>query len=167
MKTLIIISLLFFSGCITQDKCLQRFPPEVKETITIVTETVTVTRDTVIYVQLEPEMIYQTDTVKIDVLTGLIQSERSHLETSLAWSVAQVQNSKLHHELHQKDTLIEFKLQNAITEIERLQKELREKVTTIEVPRKLTAWQKLLMGLGWITIGGIISIIGLVILRFK
>jgi len=77
MKTLIIISLLFFSGCITQDKCLQRFPPEVKETITIVTETVTVTRDTVIYVQLEPEMIYQTDTVKIDVLTGLIQSERS------------------------------------------------------------------------------------------
>jgi len=85
----------------------------------------------------------------------------------LAWSVAQVQNSKLHHELHQKDTLIEFKLQNAITEIERLQKELREKVTTIEVPRKLTAWQKLLMGLGWIMIGGVITLIGLLILKFK
>ena len=140
--TLIAAVALLLPGCITQDKCLKRYPPQIKEVTTYITETVTVTRDTTIYIKLPAEVQTHTDTVYIDSVTGLINSKRSRLETSLAWSTAQIINSRLHHELMQKDTTIEARLKDAIREVERLQKEITEKVTTVEVPRKLTRYQR-------------------------
>jgi len=143
---------LMLSGCISQKRCLQRFPPVTEETVKIVTETKIITRDTTILVRLPAEVLIQNDTVLIDNTTGLIFSEPSFLETSLAWSKAQVLNSKLHHELHQKDTTIAFRLNNAIKEIERLETELRQKQTTVEVPRPLSKWQSFLQFLGYLSL---------------
>ena len=169
MKTLILIAALalLLTGCVTQDRCLRKFPPEIKEVTKIVTETVTITRDTTIYVRLPAEVVVQTDTVLVDTETGLITSKLSRLETSLAWSTAQIRNSRLHHELQQVDTTIEHRLQDAIREVDRLEKELTEKVTTIEVPRRLNWWQRLRMTIGTLALGSGLGWLVLLILKIR
>ena len=144
MKTILFtlaIFTLILSGCITKEKCFNRFPPQTIETVTTTIEIKETFKDTIIYQTLPGEIVTLVDTV-IQEKDGRINSKISHLETSLAWSTAQIRNNLLHHELHQKDTTLEINLQNAIREIERLEKELTEKTKVVEVPRKLTWWQK-------------------------
>lgn len=139
---MLIVAVLMLSGCITRERCLNRFPPQISDSIQIIRETVETIRDTTITVEIPGEVRLRVDTVYSDPKTGQSKSEKSFLETSLAWSSAEVKDGKLFHELHQRDTTIEFRLENAIREVDRLEKELRQKTTTVEVPRKLTRWQK-------------------------
>jgi len=159
-----IVMITMLAGCVTQERCLQRYPPEVKEITKLVTETKIVTRDTTIYVTMPAEVVVMTDTVVLDQGTGLINSKLSRLETSLAWSTAQIINSRLRHELYQKDTTIEHRLQNAIREVDRLEKELTERTTAVEVPRRLTWWQRLTIAVGTLTIGAGIMLLAIVLL---
>ncbi|MBE0661148.1 MAG: hypothetical protein IH597_01670 [Bacteroidales bacterium] len=147
----ILLPLLLFSGCITRQKCLQRFPPEIKEITSVTVEVRETFRDTIIFRELPGDTIIQVDTVLIDN-KGLINTNISLLETSLAWSKAQIRNNKLFHELVQKDTTLEFRLHNAIKEVERLEKELTLKTETVEVPRKLTKWQQFRLSLANISL---------------
>jgi len=150
---IIIVALaLLLTGCITERKCLKRYPPEIKETITIETETVTIRRDTTIYITLPGEVQYQTDTVIIGA-GGVINTKPSILKTSLAWSCAKIVNNRLMHELHQTDTTIEARLADAIRETERLRRERREVVTVREVPAKLNTFQRIAVVWLWVTLG--------------
>ena len=169
MRTFVIIAamLVLLTGCTTQEKCLRMFPPQVHEVIKTEVITNTVVKDTTIYVTLPPEVVVNTDTVYVDAATGLINSKESYIATSLAWSTAQIVNSRLLHSLTQIDTTIEFRLQDAIRETERLEKELREKVTTIEVPRRLTWWQRTMIISGYLFWGGVLLVIGFIGLRLR
>jgi hypothetical protein len=140
MFTLAILMLLF-SGCITKEKCYNRFPPQTIETVTTTIEVKETFKDTIIYQTLPGEIVILVDTV-IQEKDGKINSKLSRLETTLAWSTAQIRNNLLFHELHQKDTTLEFRLNDAIREVERLEKELTLKTETVEVPRQLTKWQQ-------------------------
>lgn len=153
MKALIFIllPLFLFSSCITRQKCLQRFPPEIKEITSVTVEVRETLRDTIIFRELPGETLIQVDTVLIDN-KALINTHVSFLETSLAWSKAQIRNNKLCHELVQKDTTLEFRLNDAIREVERLEKELTLKTETVEVPRKLTKWQQFRLSLANISL---------------
>ena len=153
MKTLILILIasLTLSGCITENKCNRRFPPIVNEIIKTEIKIETRYRDTIIYKELPPEIVTQTDTVIISS-DGKINTRESYISTSLAFSTAQIINNRLHHALTQRDTTIEFRLQDAIKEIDRLETQLHEKTTTVEVPRKLTWWQRSIMGIGYLAL---------------
>jgi hypothetical protein len=117
----ILLPLFLFSGCITRQKCLQRFPPEIKEINSVTVEVRETLRDTIIFRELPGETLIQVDTVLIDN-KGLINTNISFLETSLAWSKAQIRNNKLFHELVQKDTTLEFRLNDAIKKLKGLKR---------------------------------------------
>jgi hypothetical protein len=166
MKTLLFVAAIaLLSGCITREKCQRRYPPEV---ITeVITETQIITRDTLIYITLPPEVVVHTDTVLIDQQTGLVNSRRSYLETSLAWSTAQVIDSRLHHELQQPDTTIEVRLKDALKTVDRLQRELSEKITTVEVEKPLTWWQQTMIRGGYLLLALIAGAVGYALLKIK
>lgn len=145
---------LIFSGCITREKCYNRFPPEIKEITSVTVEVREFLRDTIIFRDLPGETLIKVDTVLIDN-KGSINTSISFLETRLAWSKAQIRSNKLFHELVQKDTTLEFRLNDAIREVVRLEKELTLKTETIEVPRKLTKWQQFRLTLANIFLVGV------------
>lgn len=143
MKTLMFIFLVFvLAGCATKRRCLRLHPPQVERVV----ETKIITRDTTIFVVVAPEI--QTDTVHvyIDRRTGLIHSPLSRLETSYAWSTAQVVDSRMQHALHQRDTLIEQRIQDAIRTTDRV-----ETITEIvEVERPASWFHKI--AIGWLIV---------------
>ncbi len=142
MKTLLLLipfALLF--GCATKERCLKRFPPQQITDTHIITETIETFRDTTIFVSLPGASVTFFDTILVDRVTGLPKPAYSFLETSLSWSSAEIKQGFLFHDLHQKDTLIEVELQNAINEIVRLQSELSYYQSVIEVPRELSNFQ--------------------------
>jgi hypothetical protein len=165
MKNLLCILLLVsLSGCVSEKQCLRKYPPQITEVEKVITNTIIKTRDTIIYKEIQGETKYFYDTV-IVTKDGLVNTRPSVLETTLAISQAQVVNNRLQHELRQKDTMIELRLKDALKEIETLEQRLNEKVTTIEVPAKISRWNKMLIALGWLTLGGLFSFLALVLLR--
>ena len=113
---LIILTLsLTVTSCVTQRACNRKFPPQVTTITNTVTETIL--RDTIIYITLPGEVVTSPgDTVYIDRVTGLSTSRKSTLETTYASSWAQVVNGILLHELEQKESEIEQRIENAIRE---------------------------------------------------
>ncbi len=157
MKPLILftIAILTLSSCVTQRACNGRFPPVERE-ITI-RETVTIYRDTTVYIHLPAEVVTLTDTVTVYIREGLPESERSELHGTYAWTWAQVKRGRLLHELHQKDTAIVRTIDRAIREA------TTTETTTIEIIREvnvLTGWQ-------WFQIwAGRLMLFGLAVILF-
>lgn len=147
MKNLILLllSLTLLSGCVTQDRCSRKFPPETKiiRTDSIIRTTETVYRDTTIYIRLPGEVKYSTDTVTI--VNGINQSRKNYLFTSFADSWAWVQNGRLYHELIQKDTLIGCEVQDAIRITwERAERYYKEQQQTVVTTNKVPLFYKIL-----------------------
>ena len=148
------------SACATQERCNERYPPKVTE----VTKTVTVYRDTTVYVYIHADTVHDTKTVYID-RGGLIQSDHSMLNTRFARSTAYVKDSKLFHDLTQLDDSIASVIHNATrTEIQYI-----DKTTEVPVPRDLTGWQWFQIWAGRILIGSvgllILVIVGRLVLK--
>lgn len=142
---LIFISLLLLSSCVTERRCARMYPPQ--ERVDSVYLQTVVYRDTTIFVHLPGDTI--RDTIHVEVVNGLIQSQRSQLETQLALSWAQVVDGMLLHELQQKDTTIARIIEQAIREAS------TETVVTKEVVHKvyeLTNWQWLQLWAGRIAL---------------
>jgi hypothetical protein len=134
MKYLIIL-LVLFSSCVTQKRCDSRFPPIIKDSI--IRETVTIYRDTTVYVQIKADTVHDTTTVYLDK-GGLIQSDISFMNTRFATSKAYVLNSKLYHSLFQLEDSIAKTIANAI---KNSSTNTVETVTIIEKVNELTGWQ--------------------------
>ena len=127
----IALVLLMSSGCVTQKRCLNKFPP----VVTTITDTIpgeTVYKDTTIYVSVPGDTII-TDTTIIISDSGRIQFAEVFAETELAYAHSWIQVDRLRLELIQKDSLYQFKLDSAIREntdtIKIVQKEV------VEVPK--------------------------------
>jgi hypothetical protein len=141
-KILFFLVLISFASCVTRKACERKFPPEVmiirKDSIIRTTETIY--RDTTIYTHIPGDSV--SDTKPVLQKDGIISSDTSNLATAFAKSRAYVDNGKLIHELIQKDTLIQKKIDNAIrltwVRAERFFE--TSKTITIEVNR-LTGWQ--------------------------
>ena len=157
-KVLIIFSwLLIVTSCTTQQKCLEKYPPQVRE----ITKTVTVYRDTTIFVRIPGDTVHRIDTVWID-RHGFVQSDVSILYTRFAESRAWIKNSKLFHKLTQNEDTVSKVLQGAIrTEVQYV-----DRVSTVEVPRALTWWQTTQIWAGRLLLMCVAVLIGLVVARF-
>jgi len=111
----------FYAICVTDET----ETTEIRDTVWIEK------RDTVIEYKVEKETV--TDTVFLAQDGGFIYSDTSMLFTGLARSEAFIYRNKLYHFLESGDTILNIRLNNAITERNRLREELSTKVQTVTV----------------------------------
>jgi len=117
---LLLLSLYFLlitvSGCVTQKRCYEKYPPQIitKDSI-VYKDRMVVFYDTV-YIKGDTVNIY--DTVVMDRITGLINSDPLMANAEYSQAIAQVINSRLFLNLIQKDTAIARMLEENIKEIE-------------------------------------------------
>jgi len=143
MKNLFLIPILlvFACSCTTMDKCNRKYPPVESFQITdsVVTETITKYKDSLIYYSLDPDTVTLFEyiyTVKDPLNPSLIDIDSIFAENefSMAWSW--VDQSYLGLSLIQKDTTLEFLLNDAVRETEHWKKlyhtELRKEVKVVK-----------------------------------
>lgn len=122
--------ILLLSGCVTQRRCLDKFPPIIShDTIEIPGENIYI--DTTIYVELPGDTVHK-DTV-IYIHPQKPAYAEVFAETSLAEARAWVKHNRLNLDLIQRDSVLRFKLDSAIRENTDTIKIVE--VTTIEVPK--------------------------------
>ena len=109
MKYIIIILALITTGCVTQNQCMKRFPPD---TVTVFHDT-TLYRDTILYREVKGDtmyverIIYLTDTFRYHI-------RPIYMQTALCYAKAEITGEKLKMRLVQKDSIFQFKLDSAI-----------------------------------------------------
>lgn len=130
--------IILISGCATQKRCEQKFPPQIVRTDSVITKTQTIYRDTTIFVYLPGDTVY--DTVHVILRDGIANSRASIHESDLAWSKAQVVDGVLIHELRMKDTALAVMIENAIRESATLTEKSTGE-TRIVKENYLTGWQ--------------------------
>ena len=149
MKTFIIILvILLLTGCVTQKRCDRKFPPQLIHTDSLITNSTTIFGDTTIFVYLPGNTII--DTVFVQVKNGIANSRPSIHETDLAWSMAQIVDNKLIHQLIMKDKTLEMLIKNAIRE-NSTHSERRIRYKEIVKENYLSGWQWAQLWLGRIT----------------
>ena len=114
MKKLLplILTIVLASSCVTQKRCFEKFPPEVK-TDTVFYEVVRdsiVYRDTTIILTLPGQTVIDSIFIK----PGVIETSPVILETELARAEAFYRTPKVYLKLVQKDTLIKIRLDSAL-----------------------------------------------------
>ena len=85
-------------------------------------------RDTIVEYRLERDTVFEVSYIPAMPLS--ITSRVSTLETGLASSTAYIANSRLYHFLESGDTILNIRLNDAITEVNRLKKIIRDSQTT-------------------------------------
>lgn len=88
-------------------------------------------RDTIVEYVLKRDTI--SNTVFLPSIERSISSDTSYLTTGLASSVAFIWRSQLFHTLESGDTILNIRLNDAITEQNRLRHELNKKVQTVTI----------------------------------
>ena len=122
MKNFLLIALLLIVAysCTTQKRCNRLYPPVESSQVrdSIVAETITVYKDTTIYVPMDPDTVtliayqYYSDPQNPELIT--IDTLFAENEYSHAW--AWVNQSQLGLSLARKDTAVEFHLDDAVRE---------------------------------------------------
>lgn len=115
------------------------------------TVTNTIYRDTTIKIYIPGET--KTDTIYVDVSwmqdgTVKITSKKSVLNTSLAYSEAQIVNGVLKHTIVQKDSVYNYLVKNAIKIYDSMTRDKTVSVIIKKVEKELTWWQKFRMHTG-------------------
>ncbi len=151
MKHFIIIITFLISAvsCASLRQNVSRI--EQKDTIITHIRDSVIFKDSIIYTLLPYERAYEK----------LEYTDTSFLEPSLAKSKAYIEQGKLHHTLENKRDSI-AKIVPIPVKFHIEQKQEKQKgmiIKTIEVEKRLTKWQRLVMDLGYIFIGTILSII--------
>lgn len=121
MKLIIwmLILTLLMGSCVTRRSCGRKFPYKESDSVSVFSNTVTLIRDTTIYVKIPGDTVFESVPVY----------EFSTLSDGLATSVAWIKDGKLNHRLNQKDTIIPFTIKGAlsrsVTETRRFNNEKR------------------------------------------
>lgn len=111
------------------------------DTVIIHDSTTITKRDTIIEFRIERDTVFNA--VFLPSIERSLTSDTSRLSTGLAFSEAFIYNSRLYHTLESGDTILNIRLNNALTEITRLKKEIRASETTNTVTvRKDTQFGK-------------------------
>ena len=149
MKNLLIllVSIVLLSSCVTQRKCMDKFPPPPNDTITN-TKIVETIRDTTIIVEIPADTVYKMEPIKIGP-DGIVNHPKIRLDTKHAWAEAWVENNVLKMKLYQKESEIEATIQGAIREY--VENNTTTIVEYVYVPVEFTWWETLYLTIGKIT----------------
>lgn len=139
MRTFLsVILLVVLSGCVTKKACNRKFQSQGKDSVREVFNTMTVYRDTTIFIRIPGDTFYLETSANLEQINTLT--------TSYCISRAWIQDGMLKHSLVQKDTLIpeivENGVKSTITSVE------KERYHIADENDALTWWQKLQMHAG-------------------
>jgi len=136
MRITILLLAILLTGCVTQKKCLEKFPPETKIVIQVVEKETIIYRDTTIYVQLPPKIIEVEKVIEVpkDFKTDTVYA---YGEYSRAFAFVEFQKIKLR--LHEGGEL-KIELNKALKEITRLKSEVKTETITNTVTEYKTKW---------------------------
>ena len=112
MKYSILILIVLLSGCVTQNRCLFKFPPPPPDTIT---KHLVEYRDTTVFKYLPGETVY--DSIIVEKLVEKrvrVPYTSVHAETPFSEATASIERNKLKLKLIQKDSLLAIYLDSAI-----------------------------------------------------
>ena len=112
----ILLILILFSSCVTQKKCLNRYPPEI---IKVRYDSISI-KDTTIYKDRSVPYAVKADTVYKDKLIPVpitLNIPPLIAENDYAIAKSWIQDSRLKLQLEQKDQVIQFKLDSADKEV--------------------------------------------------
>ena len=98
------------TSCVTQRRCLKKFPPVVR--IDTVVQDTTIYRDTTVYRYLPGDTVTKDSIIEVPVE---LYVPPVTAETSLARAEAWIQNRRLQLLLIQKDSLLQFKIDSAVS----------------------------------------------------
>jgi len=158
-KVILIFSIILTTSCVTQRACLNKFPPVVQ---TIVKDT-TIYRDTVLYVFLPPDTVWDSIPVYINSEGRPITLARIITETRYARAEAWVSDSKLYQVLFHKQSALELKFDSLLRE--------KQKTITIDrivqLPCEVTAMDRITRFTKWIFALAAIIFVGIFVLRLK
>lgn len=160
---LFLLVLFLLSACTTPEKLQQRkctraqqryeraaykfgCPLVVYTDSVFTTSIITHYRDTTITVYITPDTV--RDSVKVVVENGLVNSEKSRLDTEFAYATAQVRSGKLFLELFQKPGSIDKTIKDAIKKESKKDYKQVTKTITNTVTKPLTPWQLWQLWLG-------------------
>ncbi len=160
MKTinqLIILAAILLSGCATQFRCFELFPPD---TVTKVeTTTVTEWKDTTVFVHLPGDSVFVFDTTYIFPEAVVFKPLTARLP--LAHSTTWVDDGRLNLGLWIDSTTLKFKLDSAKSTVNTT--ETITETVIVEKPVK-EKWPRTLM---WVFAGAALVLLILVLVLFK
>lgn len=156
----IIISILIMgsiTGCATQKRCMEKWPPEITPidtvTVTQVRDT-TIYRDTIITIQIPGDTV--RDTVEIYPIqetgygTDTAKAETRYASAK-AWVQVRNQRAEIHLELQQKQTDLQVRLDSAIQQRDRYRQEITKiRQTYTEPIFEPTPWYRFTASAFWI-----------------
>lgn len=146
VQVTIFLLILLLSSCVTQNRCLKKYPPPLPDTNVEIREIIKY-RDTTIYVFLPADTIRTTDTIMIGT-NGLINYPLHRLDVDYAYSTVQIKNSKLEHKLYQKESVIKQVINNAVKELSKTEVVIIKE--PYPVPVELSWWQQTLIKGGYV-----------------
>jgi len=116
------------------------------------------THDTTIYVRIAADTVFSTDTVTVK--DGIAISDKSRLDTQFAFSIAYVYDSKLYHNLFQKESIIAETIKDAI--------QLNSKVEYKTITRTITETTNIIKPWQWaqIWMGRLLLLLALLFIGF-
>ena len=126
-----LILIVFSSGCITQKKCLKKFPASVDTVKIVITKDSIIYRDTTILIHLPGATVTDTVIIPCPPPPPAYVPDTARAETSLAVAKAWWKHPNIVLQLIQKDTTIERRLDSAIMEAYHWRSEY-EKVTVTQ-----------------------------------
>lgn len=162
MKNLIILIsvILLFTGCITQRRCNEKYPPEqsinIKDSTVITYETVY--RDSIFFDTVQITKYVTRESVEVRYVDGKCQSDTLTLKGHYSSAVVFMQNSVLKGELTEEGWI---PLQVKITMQDRYIKELRQKSTEKETVRMVEYIPKWKLWFFYIGLAGSFVLLGL------
>lgn len=156
MRTLSIVAAAFLAmlaGCSPRN-----FPAstEIKDKVTVTTDIIL--RDTLYALRLPDER----------VRAAVPQDDSSYLETSAAWSLAWVEDGRLHHELGHKSRepiLVPIQIPERRVTIDSTHTELVR--VPVYVKKKLSWWQQTVMGAGYISLLALVMLVVVKALKWR
>lgn len=156
-KLTAILILLSLSGCVTERICSRRFPPIIQTKDSIVFKEIVkevIIRDTFF---IQADTVYSFDTVEI--IDGLLQSQRiwAYVDYAKAW--AQVSNSRLRLELIQNDSAVARLIRDSV------RVEVKEVYRTETKIHRVKYTPRFVSVMAWI--GGALSSVIIIGLIFK
>lgn len=156
MRTLSIVAAAFLAmlaGCSPRN-----FPAstEIKDKVTVTTDIIL--RDTLYALRLPDER----------VRAAVPQDDSSYLETSAAWSLAWVEDGRLHHELGHKSRepiLVPIQIPERRVTVDSTHTELVR--VPVYVKKKLSWWQQTVMGAGYISLLALVMLVVVKALKWR
>ena len=163
MKAGIAILVILLTGCVTQKKCLTKFPP-VNDTIRIVIlKDSVVYRDTTIFIHLPGQTTVDSVVIPCPPPTTEFISDTARAKTSLAFARAWWQYPNIQLRLVQTDTTIVARLDSAIMESYYWRNEYEQIKQTIIV-KKIPLIYKIAF---WFVLGQIFLFVFIIVYKLK